>query len=158
MLRFGTPKKVLLGDRAWFEPPRTLDGELDFCSTLFESSSSGGRAIAALALSMRWKCRIKDIGKERYQIEIPVDAIKRKKEGVPKEWILMSQTKSVKRFHTPTITSLLKPLAEAEYTVEVRFSIFLSFFLLYFKLIIIYILGTKERDIKRIAKQVQRAQ
>lgn len=66
------------------------------------------------------KCQVdyKDIGKERYQIEIPVDAVQKKKD-MPKEWVLMSQTKAVKRYHTPTIISLLKPLAEAQYTAEV---------------------------------------
>jgi hypothetical protein len=68
---------------------------------------------------MRCNLDYKDIGKEKYQIEVSVDAIKRRKEGVPKEWTLMSQTKTVKRFHTPTVTSLLKPLAEAEYTADV---------------------------------------
>ncbi len=62
----------------------------------------------------------KDIGHARYQLEVPAAVLSRMKTSLPSDWQIVSQTKTVKRFHTSKITSMLKPLTEAEYTVEVQ--------------------------------------
>ena len=54
--------------------------------------------------------------KEKKQIEVPVAALNK---DLPKDWQLVSQTKNVKRYHTGTVTKLMIPLIEAEYTAEV---------------------------------------
>lgn len=50
----------------------------------------------------------RDVGKEIYQLEVPVDT------AVPREYMLMSKTKAAKRYWTPTIRSLVKEHAEWE--------------------------------------------
>eukprot|EP01134_Creolimax_fragrantissima_P008209 CFRG8209T1 len=56
------------------------------------------------------KIDYKDIGNEKYQLEIPV------KLKVPKDFILKSQTKAVRRYWTPLIENLHLPLAESRAT------------------------------------------
>ena len=50
----------------------------------------------------------KDMGKEPFQLEVPVAT------KVPEEYVLMSKTKSVSRYWTPTIRSLVKNWQEWE--------------------------------------------
>eukprot|EP00730_Choanoeca_flexa_P003225 TRINITY_DN11332_c0_g2_i4.p1 TRINITY_DN11332_c0_g2~~TRINITY_DN11332_c0_g2_i4.p1 ORF type:complete len:1069 (+),score=317.75 TRINITY_DN11332_c0_g2_i4:188-3208(+) len=51
-------------------------------------------------------------GKERYQIQVPNDLDKH----VPSDWKLMSSTKTLRRYHSPTVAKHVQALLEAEET------------------------------------------
>lgn len=53
----------------------------------------------------------KDVGKEVYQVEVPV-----KVKGIPKDWSQMSATQAVKRYYTPELRVLVRELQEAQET------------------------------------------
>lgn len=56
--------------------------------------------------------KFKDIGKEIYQLEVPVKVSK----GIPKTWTMVSSTKSEKRYYFPELKALVRELQEAQET------------------------------------------
>ena len=56
--------------------------------------------------------QFKDVGKEIYQLEVPVKNSK----AVPKDWTMVSSTKSEKRYYFPELKTLVRALQEAQET------------------------------------------
>ncbi|OBT60465.1 hypothetical protein VE03_10174 [Pseudogymnoascus sp. 23342-1-I1] len=56
--------------------------------------------------------QFKDVGKEIYQLEVPVKNTK----AVPKDWTMVSSTKSEKRYYFPELKMLVRALQEAQET------------------------------------------
>lgn len=55
--------------------------------------------------------RYKDVGKEIYQLEVPVSV-----KNIPKHWDQMSAAQGVKRYYTPELRKLVRELQEAQET------------------------------------------
>jgi DNA mismatch repair protein MSH6 len=59
------------------------------------------------------KISFKDIGKEIYQMEVPVRA------HVPRDWVVMSKTQQLNRYYSNTLRNLVNELAQAKEHCEI---------------------------------------
>jgi len=92
-------------------PERGIEEEFDESQDRIEAVEAELNALLKRQQSELGKSIVyKDIGKEVYQLEVPV------KTKVPKDWKMMSSTKAVKRYYFTELKDLVRDLQEAQET------------------------------------------
>mmetsp|Transcript_2807 Transcript_2807/g.6532 ORF Transcript_2807/g.6532 Transcript_2807/m.6532 type:complete len:1165 (-) Transcript_2807:166-3660(-) len=62
--------------------------------------------------------KFKHMGKEKYQLEVSIETLKKKAKSLPSNWMLSGSTKKTKRYLTPECRQLAEELSQAEFDRE----------------------------------------